>query len=107
MQDREYDEIVENLFISIEDVVDELDSDVDVDSTAGMLTLEFPDGSSIVLSRQVANHEVWVAAKSGGFHLAYENSSWVCGTTDEMLGDLLNRVFTEQLGLSVTNFGFL
>jgi CyaY protein len=104
MQDREFDEIVENLFNSIEDEVDELDADVDVDSTAGMLTLEFPDGSSVVLSRQVANHEIWVAARSGGFHLAYGAHHWVCGTTDEALGELLNRIFTEQLNQPVTIF---
>ena len=104
MQDREYDEIVENLFISIEDEIDELDVDVDVDSTAGMLTLEFPDGSSVVLSRQIANHEVWVAAKSGGFHLSYDGGGWLCGTTSEAIGELLNRVFTEQLNQAITNF---
>ena len=104
MQDREYDEIVENLFNNIEDEVDELDADVDVDSTAGMLMLEFPDGSSIVLSRQVANHEVWVAAKSGGFHLAYDDSRWICGTTGESINELLNRVFSEQLDQVVASF---
>ncbi len=107
MQDREYDEIVENLFNAIEDEVDELEADVDVDSTAGMLTLEFPDGSSIVLSRQIANHEVWVAAKSGGFHLSFDGSRWVCGTTDETFAELLNRVFTEQLNQDIDAFGLI
>ena len=70
-----------------------------------MLTLEFPDGSSVVLSRQIANHEVWIAARSGGFHLAHDGDQWVCGTTGESISELLNRVFSEQLDQVVANFG--
>ena len=104
MKDSQYNEIVEALFNAIEDEVDEIEADIDIDSSAGMLVFEFPDRSSVVLSRQVANHEVWVAAKSGGYHLAYIENRWICGTTEEEIGDLLDRVFTEQLNQSVTVF---
>ena len=98
MQDREYEEQVDELFNDIEDKIDEIEADLDVDSTAGMLTIEFPNGSSAILSRQIANHEVWVAAKSGGYHLAFIDGQWFCRTSDENLSMLLDRVFTEQLG---------
>ncbi len=104
MQDREYEERVDDLFNAIEDAIDELEADIDVDSSAGMLTIEFPNGSSIILSRQIANHEVWVAAKSGGFHLAFNDDRWFCRTSDENLSALLDRVFTEQLGKLVSGF---
>ena len=106
MQDREYEERVDELFASIEDEIDEFDADIDVDSSGNMLMIEFPQGGSVVLSRQVANHEVWVAAKSGGFHLAFREGQWFCATTAENLTVLLNRVFTEQLGTPVKGFAF-
>ena len=104
MQDREYEERVDDLFNAIEDEIDELEADIDVDSSAGMLTIQFPDGSSVILSRQIANHEVWVAAKSGGYHLAFNDGQWFCGISEENLPKMLNRLFTEQLGQTVSGF---
>lgn len=82
--------------MDVEDRVDELDDDIDIDSTGGVLTFTFADGSNVILSRQIGNHEIWVAAKSGGFHLKLLDDTWVCTVTDENLEVLLNRVFSEQ-----------
>ena len=101
MEDNKYFDLVETIFNDIEDRVDELPLDLDIDVSGGLLSVMFPDGSSVVLSKQVANHEIWVAAKSGGFHLHAQDQRWMCSTTDEELYDLLNRVFTEQLGAQV------
>ena len=105
MNDREFQETLDEMFNNIEDLVDELD--LDVDASAGLLSIEFPDSSSVILSRQIANHELWVAAKSGSFHLALKDGQWNCATTDETLNTLLNRVFTEQLQQTVETFNSL
>ncbi len=101
MEDNKYFDLVETIFNDIEDRVDELPFDLDIDVSCGLLSVMFPDGSSVVLSKQVANQEIWVAAKSGGFHLHAQDQRWMCSTTDEELYVLLNRVFTEQLGAQV------
>ena len=104
MEDREYESLTNTLFADIEDLLDELDLDIDVDSSGGLINVEFENGTAVVLSRQVANHEVWVAARSGGFHLALKDDGWFCNTTSEYLPAMLNRVFTEQAGVEVTLF---
>src|SRR5215813_10646147 len=43
----------------------------------GVLEIEFPDGSRIVVNRHSAAREIWVAAKSGGHHFRYDGSAWV------------------------------
>ena len=101
MEDTEYFDLVEEIFNGIEDQVDELDFDLDIDVSGGILTVTFPDGSSVVLSKQVATHEIWVAARSGGFHLQHQADNWICNTTGENLAEMLSRVFTEQLGVEV------
>ena len=90
-------------------MADESSSLADDNATVagGLLTITFEDGSSVILSRQIATREVWVAARSGGFHLAMVDGQWHCGTTDEDLGVLLDRVFTEHAGESVAAFGEL
>lgn len=97
--DSEFQERVDGQFVRIEDRLDELELDVDIDSSGGILTFTLENDTSIILSRQVGNHEIWVAAKSGGFHLRLKDEIWHCDSTAEDLDTLLNRVFTEQAGL--------
>jgi CyaY protein len=101
LDDSEFQEIVDDEFVRIEDQVDELELDVDIDASGGVLTFTLDSGSSIILSRQIANHEIWVAAKSGGFHLKRADGGWHCDNTQESLEQLLNRVFMEQAGASL------
>ena len=101
MQESEFSDRVDRIVEQLEDELDEFEDDLDIDSSGGLLTVNFPDGSTVILSRQLANCEIWVAARSGGFHLGYVNESWVCRTTDETLPRLIGRVFSEQLGRQV------
>lgn len=101
MQDAEFHEIVDEIVMQLEDDLEEYPEDLDIENAGGILTIGFPNGTTIVVSRQIANHEIWVAAKSGGFHLRLE-SEWVCGTTNENLSALMSRVVTEQLGRDAT-----
>lgn len=111
MGDAEYSDMVDRLIEQLEDELDEFDEDLDIDSAGGILNVELPDGSAIIISRQITSHEIWVAARSGGFHLAFIEEQvieeqvieeqWFCRTTDETLGALLSRVFSEQMGRPV------
>ena len=98
MDDSKFQEIVDEEFVRIEDRVDELELDLDIDASGGVLEFTLDSGSSVILSRQIANHEIWVAAKSGGFHLKRAGDGWHCDNTGESLEQLLNRVFVEQAG---------
>ena len=51
------------------------DADVQLKG-AGVLEIEFEDGSKMVINRHGAAREIWVAAKSGGFHFRYDGSEW-------------------------------
>ncbi|MFT6014252.1 MAG: CyaY protein [Candidatus Azotimanducaceae bacterium] len=105
LQDAEFHSLVDELVMQLEDELEEYPEDLDIENSAGILTIGFPNGSTIVVSRQIANHEIWVAAKSGGFHLAYKEGDWVCGTTKENLASLSSRVVTEQIGREVSLLG--
>lgn len=105
MQDREFQSVVDELAIRLEDELEEYPEDLDIENASGILTIGFPNGSAIVVSRQITNHEIWIAAKSGGFHLASKVDGWVCGTTGETLSVLVSRVVSEQLGREVSVLG--
>jgi CyaY protein len=96
MNDREFNDLVDGVLSSIEDVIDNADCDIDIESSAGVLTLTLENGSKVIINRQGATHEIWVAARSGGYHCAWRDGQWRCAATNEILGTLLSRVLAEQ-----------
>lgn len=67
----------------------------------GIIEIEFESGTKIIVNRHVAAREIWLAAKSGGFHFRPENGRWV-GTRDgEELMVALSRTVSEQAGVKV------
>jgi CyaY protein len=51
--------------------------DIDTQRTGGLLELSFPNGSKIVLNTQPPLHELWMAARSGGYHYKYVAGRWL------------------------------
>ncbi|MCW8901257.1 MAG: iron donor protein CyaY [Gammaproteobacteria bacterium] len=105
MNESEFNDIVDNIFMEIEDAVesacDESGSDIDYETTAGILTLSFENDSQIILNRQAPLKQIWVAAKQGGFHFAYDESSqeWLCDGIE--LFSALSEYCSEQAGTSI------
>ena len=105
MNESEFQEIAEQTIEDIQDAIDNSGADIDYDEIGGVLTLEFEDGSKIIFSKQGAMNQLWVAAKSGGFHFDYDEDSeqWMCDSGDnEELYKMLSRLATEQAGEAVT-----
>ena len=55
--------------------------DIDTHRTGGLLELSFPNGSKIIVNTQPPLHEVWLAARGGGFHYRWVAGRW-CDTRD-------------------------
>jgi len=103
MSQADFDAAIERTLIAIEDALDECEWDIDYERADAVLTLTLEDsGSQVILSRQSANRELWVAARSGGYHLKFDNPGWQCTTTGEDLPALLDRVLSEQQGETVS-----
>jgi CyaY protein len=76
MTENEFNELADAVFARIEQVLDESDADLDYDSKGSVMEIEFDDGSKLIVNRHVPNREIWLAAKSGGFHYALQNERW-------------------------------
>ncbi|RMP84665.1 Protein CyaY [Pseudomonas viridiflava] len=88
---------------NIEDVFDDSGLDVDLENSAGVLTVKFEGGSQLIFSRQEPLRQLWLAARSGGFHFDYDEDSsrWACDTSDELLSEMLARITLEQAGVEL------
>jgi len=97
MQLEEFDGKVDQILMAIEDAIEEADLDIEYDTVSGILNLEFPDRSHIIINRQGATQQIWVAAKSGGYHFNYENNDWLDEKGGELLSVLLKTQIEQQL----------
>jgi CyaY protein len=77
---------------------DESDADIDNQRVGGMITLVFPNRSQIVVNLQKPLHEIWLAARSGGFHYRFDGQCWVDTKGQGELFESLSRYASEQSG---------
>lgn len=67
----------------------------------GVIEIELENGTKIILNRHGAAKEIWLAAKSGGYHFRPEDGRWL-GTRDgEELMAALARTLSEQAGVRI------
>jgi len=88
---------------ALEDIFDESGLDVDLENSAGVLTVKFENGSQLIFSRQEPLRQLWLAARSGGFYFDYdeEEKRWSHDTSDELLSEMLARITQEQAGVEL------
>jgi CyaY protein len=97
--DHEFNALADAMLARIEAALETCNSDFDFETRpGGVLELEFDNGSKIIINRHTAAREIWVAAKSGGYHFKPEGGNWV-GTRDgEELLAAIARCMSEQSG---------
>ena len=61
---------------SCDRINDETDADVDNQRVGAMVTMTFENRSQVIINLQKPLHEVWMAAKSGGYHYRWEQGQW-------------------------------
>ncbi len=100
MDEQEFNRVADAMLARIEQGLEASDSDIDVELAAGgVLQLEFANGSKIIVNRHAAAREIWIAAKSGGYHFKPTAAgSWVASRDGEELLTVLARCIAEQGG---------
>ncbi len=100
LSEARFHDLVDAAQEEIEDVFDHSAMDVDLENAGGVLTVRFENGTQLIVSRQPPLRQLWVAARSGGFHFDYDEAAglWICDSNDERLGELLARATLEQGG---------
>lgn len=102
MEDSEFNALADAELLRIEDAVERCGADLDLEVKAGgVLELEFADGSKIIINRHGAAREIWVAARSGGYHFRPEGGRWLAGRDGSELMAVLARCIGEQSGQTV------
>lgn len=86
---------------AVERAIDEADLDLDLERQGNVITLDFGDGSKVVVNSHLVAGEIWVAARSGGFHYRLDGDRWVDGRSGDELWGALSRLVSQQAGRPV------
>lgn len=104
MNESQFNQLAEDTMIAIEEAIEASGADIDYDNVADILTLEFSNGSRIIINKQTPLCQIWVAAKSGGYHFDYDATHQVWCLKADINRDLFSQLSlycSEQSGETV------
>ena len=106
MTETEFLALAKSTLDQIEQALDRLNDedaiDVECKRSGNVLEIEFLDnGSKIIVNSQAPLQEMWVAARSGGFHYRMEGGQWLDTRSGNELYEALSQLVTEQSGTPV------
>jgi CyaY protein len=84
---------------AFEQAADSEDVDIECSRSGNVLDIEFIDhAAKIIVNSQAAMQEIWVAARSGGFHYRHDGSHWVNTRDGSELFAALSRIAEDLAG---------
>ena len=102
MNDLDFLDQAERLLAGVEAscdrINDQTDADLDNQRVGGMVTITFANRSQIVINLQKPLHEVWLAARSGGYHFKFDSKQWTDTKGQGEFFACLTRFASEQAG---------
>ncbi|HEY5682707.1 MAG TPA: iron donor protein CyaY [Sulfuricaulis sp.] len=101
MNESDFEKQANDTLLRIENAIEASGADIDFEAAGGILTLEFGNGTKIIINKQGAASQIWVAAKSGGFHYGWVEGHWINDQSGEELMSELSRLVSEQSGEDV------
>ncbi len=98
--------LLHSIEVALEAADDAMDLDLDVERQGGnVINIRFKDKSVIVVNTQPPLHEIWVAAKSGGYHYRWAGTIakplWLDTKTGKELLSDLSEFATAQAGAEI------
>ena len=83
MNEVQFHDNVDNLMMSLEDILDEADSDIDYVTSGGLQTITCESGVQLVVSRQAPLLQLWLASPAGGMRFIWQEDQQLWQQDDE------------------------
>jgi CyaY protein len=94
---------LDNIEGAFEQVAEDTDVDIECSRSGNVLQIEFADnGSKIIVNSQAPMKEMWIAARSGGFHYRRVDDRWINTRDGSEFYEALSRMASEQAGIPLT-----
>ena len=95
--------VLNDIEIRLEHISDSSDVDIECSRSGNVLEIEFIDtDSKIIVNTQAPMQEIWMAARSGGFHYRFNGQQWLDTRDGSELYAALSKVASLQAGSTIT-----
>ena len=102
MNEAEFNALADAALARIEAALEMSDADLDYAWVGdGIIEIEFADDSKIMVNCHLATQELWVAARSGGYHFRWDGAAWRDTRDGSELMASLSRLASAQAGEAV------
>ena len=98
MTESEFNELAEAALRAVEFAADAVDAGIDCARSGSVLTLELDNDTKIIVNTQLPMRQIWVAARSGGYHFSYDGRQWRDTRDGTELFASLSRLVSAQGG---------
>lgn len=98
MTDSEFEALTDRTLAAAEAAFEASAPDALLELHGGVLKVEFDNGTQMVVNRHSVAGEIWVAAKSGGYHFRYDGALWRDTRDGSELFSALSRIASAQSG---------
>lgn len=96
MTESEFNQLADATLARIETAIDHCGGGVECNRNGNLLEVEFDNGQKVIINRHDINQEIWVAAKTGGFHYAWQDGVWRSQRDNSELFARLSEIFAGQ-----------
>ncbi len=101
MTETEFTQRAEATLLALETAIDAVDAGIDCTRSGGVLTLELDNDTKIIVNTQMPTRQIWVAARSGGFHFSFDGRDWRDTREGTELFAALSNLVSAQGGRAV------
>ena len=102
MDENRFDVLALAALETLERALEACGADLDYEMReGGIVEIEFDDGAKIIVNRHVAAREIWVAARSGGFHYRWDGAAWRDTRDGSELFEALSKLLSAGLGRGI------
>ena len=104
MKPPSFDLRAEQTLETIASALEELEAldDTEIDLIDGVLTLEFDDSSQVIINRQAAASQLWMASPDGPAHFDMHDDGWKNDRNGEDLLLALGKALSRKLSQDIT-----
>lgn len=95
------DRVLAAIAAALDVAIDQSEGDLDWSLNDGVLSIDCGAGGKLVVNRHIPNREIWLAAKSGGFHFHEVDGVWRDTRSGDELRIALARLLTLQAGIEI------
>lgn len=97
---------MDKMLAALSNALDKLNrDDIEFEESEGKLQIEFEDGAKLIVSRQGATNQLWLAEPNGGWKFDFKDGFWLDDkrgvSLQAALSDLISAKIGETVALAV------